>query len=268
MGLVADLFNQNWVRWRKDILLFAREGFGLTKANGKALTRQQIAILRCVQRETLLPVDQRRKRIAVRSGQGTGKSTISVIIAFWRAAWAVDALVVVTAPTAQQIKDVWIAEARRLLEHAHPLVRRMATTITTQKLKFMGKETWGIWTRSASRPENFQGYHQTYLTFIIDEASGVDREIIKTIKGTLTNANSLIVACGNPNQRSCAFFDFFYKPTEARMWHKFVFDAQERDRRRHEHPAPHRGVRRGLRHRARARRRRVPAPGPQRGHVE
>lgn len=224
---VGELFEECYSRWRKDILRFAREGMGLNKANGKKLTKQQVTLLKCVQDETLLPVAKRKKRIAVRSGQGTGKSTVSIVIALWRALWDLNALVVVTAPTAQQIKDVWIAEARRLLQDAHPFVKRLVTTITATKI-LLGKDpTWGIWTRSASRPENFQGYHEKNLTFIIDEASGVDREIIKTIKGTLTNENSLIIACGNPNQRQCAFFDFFYKPSEEVLWHKFVFDSSK-----------------------------------------
>lgn len=227
MGLISDQFAISYKRWKRNILVFAREGMGLTKANGKALTKQQIGLLQCVQDEAYMPVRQRKKRIAVRSGQGTGKSTISVVIAFWRALWSVDALIVVTAPTAQQIKDVWIAEARRLLNHCHPFVKKLIGTITATRIKISKRETWGIWTRSASRPENFQGYHQKYLTFIIDEASGVDREIIKTIKGTLTNADSLVIACGNPNTRQCAFFDFFYKPSEAKYWHKFVFNAME-----------------------------------------
>jgi hypothetical protein len=227
VGRWTKQFEESYSNWKRDIVRFAREGFGLTKANKMALTQQQISLLKCVQAETLLPLDQRKKRITVRSGQGTGKTTVSVVIAVWRALWAVDALVVVTAPTALQLKDVWIAEARRLLGRAHPFLKKLVTKVTATRITIGKRETWGIWTRSASRPENFQGYHEKYLTFIIDEASGVDRDIIKTIKGTLTNANSLIIACGNPNQRQCAFFDFFYKPTEAALWHKFVFDSRE-----------------------------------------
>lgn len=226
MSRAGQEFQRWYERIRVDPLVFAREAFRCDGDNNPKLTHQQIDLLRAAQRETLLPVDQRKKRIAVKSGQGTGKTTCEVILAFWRAFWAVDALVVVTAPTAQQIKDVWISEARRMLQRAHPIIRDMVEVANT-KITIGGRRTWGIWTRSASRPENFQGYHQKYLTFIVDEASGVDREIFETIKGTLTNEDSLMVCAGNPNTRECAFFDMFYKPSEAKLWHKFTFNSEE-----------------------------------------
>lgn len=215
-----------YARVSADPIVFAKEAMRCDGVHNEKLTKQQRTLLNAAKREAYLPVEERLKRIAVKSGQGTGKTTCECILALWRAFWAVDALVVVTAPTMQQVKDAWIAEMRRLLMNAHPFIRRM-TKVTYTKVIIGGRKTWGIWTRAASRPENFQGYHQKFLTMIVDEASGVSRDIFKTIKGTLTNENSLLVCAGNPNTRECAFFDMFHKPSERSLWHRFTFNAEE-----------------------------------------
>jgi hypothetical protein len=190
------------------------------------LTKQQMKLLLAVKADTALPMDKRKKRVAVKSGQGTGKTTDEVVLALWRAFLAVDNLVMVTAPTAVQVRDVWFAELSRILQKAHPFIRK-ACKVTAMKCVIFNRKQWGIWGRTATKPENFQGYHANQLTFILDEASGIDREIIRTIKGTLTNTDSLLVCAGNPNTRECAFFDMFYKPSEASLWHKFTFNAEE-----------------------------------------
>lgn len=161
----------------------------------------------------------------VAGGMVVHNTTVECVIASWRALQGVDSLVVVTAPTAQQIKDVWISEFRRLLQKAHPIMQAIFDVDNT-KIRIMKRPTWGIWTRSASRPQNFQGYHQDNLTFIVDEASGVERDILETIKGTLTNENSLLICAGNPNTRESAFFDMFYHPREKELWHKLTFNAE------------------------------------------
>lgn len=190
------------------------------------LTEQQRKLLQVVKAETFMPMSRRLKRVVVKSGQGTGKTTDEVIIGLWRAFLEVDSLVLVSAPTLMQVRDVWFAELRRLLQKAHPFLRK-ACTVTSQKCLLFKRKEWGIWGRTAAKPENFQGYHNKRLTFILDEASGINREIIRTIKGTLTNSDSLLICAGNPNTRECAFFDMFYKPSEAKLWHKFTFNAEQ-----------------------------------------
>lgn len=226
MGRLSEQFAAWYRNISQDPIAFAEQAMRCDGEHNPRLTPQQVKLLRAAQKETLLPVDQRKKRIAVKSGQGTGKTTCECILALWRAFWSVDALVVITAPTMNQIRDVWIAEMRRLLQKAHPFIQRMVETSNT-KITIGGRKTWGVWSKAASRPENFQGFHQKYLTFIVDEASGVDREIFKTIKGTLTNPNSLLVCAGNPNTRECAFFDMFHKPSERELWHLFTFNSEE-----------------------------------------
>jgi hypothetical protein len=228
---ISAAFEAWYAEVRRDPLTFAEKGLMCiddddSGPNNPKLTKQQKVLLNVVKEETFLPMDERKKRVAVKSGHGTGKTTCENVLALWRAILSVDNLVMVTAPTAVQVSDVWFAELRRLMNNAHPFLKKMCK-ITTKKLTIFGHKEWGILGRTATKPENFQGYHDKQLTFILDEASGISREIIQFIKGGLTNSDSLLICAGNPNTRACAFFDMFYKPSEAALWHKFTFNSED-----------------------------------------
>lgn len=231
MAKKAASFTEWYARISLDPLVFAEEALRCVDddefgPNNPRLTGQQTALLECVKQETFLPMHKRRKRIAVKSGKGTGKTTCENILALWRVFLSVDNQVVITAPTDHQIKDVWFSEIRRILQNAHPMLQK-ACKITSKKVEILGRPNWRIIGKTSSKPENFQGFHCPQLTIIVDEASGVDRAIFKVIKGTLSNTDSLLVCAGNPNTRECSFFDMFYKPSEALTWHKFTFNAED-----------------------------------------
>lgn len=206
-----------YARWRGDILVFAKEAMNFD------YTWQQQELLEIVQLESWLEVEKRLKRIAVRSGQGPGKTAVSVIIALWRCLRYLDALCIVTAPSMRQCKQ-WIDECARLLKEAHPVIQKMVKTFGT-KVEINNSKVWGIRTATATRPENLQGIHEKRLTFIVDEASGVAPSIIETIKGTLSNPDALLLMIGNPNTTSCSFYDCF--TAHADQWHRLVFNAED-----------------------------------------
>lgn len=191
-------------------------------------TEQQCKLLNDVQ--------ARKKRIAVKSGQGTGKSTVAVVIAIWRVLQAEGSRVIVTAPSMRQCQDVFMFELRRLLGQANPILKGLFR-VTTRKA-ILGKRKkkdddeddrpdWGIHCVTASDPVNAQGYHGDNLTFIVDEASGVDRPFIQQIEGTLSQATGdmLHLQTGNPNSADGAFYDAFH--TKREFWSCHTFDARE-----------------------------------------
>lgn len=190
---------------------------------GFEYTWQQEGLFDIIQLESYLPVEKRLKRVAVRSGQGPGKTAASVIVALWRCIRYEDALCIVTAPSMRQCKQ-WIDECARLLKTAHPVMQKMVKTYGT-KVEINGSKIWGIRTATATRPENLQGIHEKRLTFIADEASGVAPGIIETIKGTLSNPDALFLMIGNPNTTSCAFYDCF--TAHADQWHRLCFNAED-----------------------------------------
>lgn len=176
------------------------------------------------QAEVLALVQAGHKRIAVKSGQGPGKTTCSVIVGLWRTLRHVDALTVVTAPTMRQAKGVWLSECRRLMEKADPALQRFIE-VTKSSVQVAGRPDWGVRLVTATRAENAQGLHQDNLSVIVEEASGIERDIIEQFQGTLTNEDALLFMIGNPNTRSCAFFDCFN--SQRHRWATLTLNAEE-----------------------------------------
>jgi len=198
--------------------------FELCKAYNFCPTDQQMEILKAVQHEHSLPYHKRKKRIAIKSGQGPGKTTIMALIGQWRCLRFVNAMAVVTAPTLRQAREVFLAESRRLLERADPIIQYLIK-ITKSRIIIGDKPKWGIECATAIKAENLQGYHQEKMTFLVDEASGVARPLVEQILGTLTNADSLCCMIGNPNTRDCAFYDCFN--LWRHLWWTFTMNAEE-----------------------------------------
>jgi hypothetical protein len=189
-------------------------------------TWQQQDVIRIVRRETQLPPDRRLKRIAIKSGQGPGKTALSVVIMIWRVLLGVDALGIVTAPTMTQAKDVWLGTCRKMMNKAHPLLRSFVKPTKSRVLVGgVNHPDWSIQLMAASRPENTQGRHDKYLTFLEEESSGIEDEIDEQIKGTLTNENSLLIKIGNPNYRDVHFFDAFNSQRDE--YHTYTMNAEE-----------------------------------------
>ncbi|MFC6650507.1 hypothetical protein [Paenibacillus rhizoplanae] len=69
------------------------------------------------------------------------------------------------------------------------------------------EERWFATARTATKPENMQGFHEDYMLFIVDEASGVDDRIMAAIFGTLSGEFNKLFMCGNPTKTSGFFFD-------------------------------------------------------------
>lgn len=166
--------------------------------------------------------------IATRSGQGPGKTFCSTIIwLHWLMANPYG-LLVITAPTMRQCKDVWLAQARQIVQESDPRIKA-AFEFTNTGIKMFGHKAsdWGCYLATANKPENFQGIHRERLGIHCEEASGLDRQIIETIQGTLSNAEGtyLWLQIGNPNTRDCAFYDCFYGPSS--VWTTLHWNGEE-----------------------------------------
>lgn len=217
MSRFGRIFEGIYERWRSDITTFVKEGFNTTP------TWQQQDLLDLVQLEADLPMEKRKKRIAVASGQGPGKTRASCWVAAWRVIRYPDAICIVTSPTMRQCKG-WIDEFKRIMKKAHSILRRFIVCFDTL-IRIAGNKIWGIKTATATRPENLQGIHEERLTFIADEASGVSRKIMETIKGTLSNPDSLFLQIGNPNTTDCDFYESF--TTHRDQWHCLRWNAED-----------------------------------------
>lgn len=160
----------------------------------------------------------RKIGVSIMSGQGTGKDCwASIVILFFLYCFG-NCKIPCTAPTGHQLKDVlwaevskWIRKSRKLdpknpgsptiLEH---LFQWQSERIFLKEKK--GKE-WFAVARTVNtkgsadeQAETLAGFHEDYMLFVIDEASGVPDPVFKPIEGTLTGKLNIVLMIFNPTR--------------------------------------------------------------------
>ena len=147
-------------------------------------------------------------KVAVKSGQGVGKTGMEAVALLWFLTCFPYPRVVATAPTKQQLHDVLWSEAAKWQERS-PLLREILKWTKTYIYMINHEKRWFATARTATKPENMQGFHEDNMLFIVDEASGVADPIMEAILGTLSGENNKLLLCGNPTRTSGTFFDAF-----------------------------------------------------------
>ncbi|MDD3029776.1 MAG: DEAD/DEAH box helicase family protein [Alphaproteobacteria bacterium] len=145
-------------------------------------------------------------RITVRSGQGVGKTALMSIIILWFLTCYPYARVVCTAPTRQQLHDVLWSEIEKWRAKS-PLLSAILKWTKTYVYMSGYEKRWFAVARTATKPENMQGFHEDNMLFVIDEASGVSEPIMEAVLGTLSGPNNKLLMCGNPTQTRGTFYD-------------------------------------------------------------
>ena len=82
------------------------------------------------------------------------------------------------------------------------------------------EKRWFAVARTATKPENMQGFHEDNMLFVVDEASGVAEPIMEAILGTLSGIENKLLMCGNPTQTSGTFYDSHMKDKGMYRAHK------------------------------------------------
>lgn len=156
--------------------------------------------------------------VSVRSGQGVGKTTLEAWAIIWFLCCRPNPKVVCTAPTRQQLHDVLWAEVAKWLERS--MVKNLLKWTKTKIYMIGHEERWFATARTATKPENMQGFHEDYMMFIVDEASGVTDPIMEAILGTLSGEENKLLMCGNPTRTSGVFYDSHNRDRERYRTHK------------------------------------------------
>ena len=171
------------------------------------------------QRESLEALRD-NNRVAIKSGQGVGKTGIEACAMLWFLLCYPDSRIVATAPTKQQLHDVLWSETAKWMNNC-PWIKDLIRWTKTYIYVRGFEKRWFAVARTATKPENMQGFHEDNMLFIVDEASGVADPIMEAIFGTLTGANNKLLMMGNPTKTSGAFFDAWHKD-EKQYWTKTV----------------------------------------------
>jgi len=190
----ADKFKKCRQAWRKDPVLFMRQVLNFEPDDWQIEAAHDLA---------------KNPKVSIRSGQGVGKTAFEAAILLWFLVCFPFARVVATAPTRQQLHDVLWSEISKWQSRSI-LLRKILKWTKTRVYVKKQDERWFAVARTATKPENMQGFHEDNMLFIVDEASGVANVIMEAIDGTLTGENNKLLMCGNPTKTTGAFFDSFH----------------------------------------------------------
>ena len=128
-----------------------------------------------------------------------GKSFIASVAAHWFLTHP-NAIVVTTAPTGRQVRQVlWREMRRRYNEATVPLGGEMLQT------EYKIDDKWYAFGFSTDEPTNFSGIHSEHVLLIVDEATGITPDIWEGTTGILSNEHSRLLAIGNPTDAASEF---------------------------------------------------------------
>jgi len=208
-------------QWAKSPLLFVRECIEWEKGEGPTFQ----------QAEALINFPK-VKRMSIRSGHGCGKDTTAVWLSLWFVSTRPYAKVVVTAPTARQLYDVFWSELAKWFRRS-----KLQEEFIMQKDKFFHKSApkeW--WIRLVSpqvkaskeeQAETLAGFHGDHLLIIVDEASGVPDPMFIPLEGALTQEDNRVLLIGNMTKNTGYFYDTHFHPKIKQNWFRLHWDSRK-----------------------------------------
>jgi hypothetical protein len=151
--------------------------------------------------------------MSIHSGHGTGKDAFASWVILHYLITALYPKVICTAPTDSQLRSILWSEIHKWMRGS---IIKEALVYQAEKiyLRDAGGKEWFAIPRTIStnqteddQAETLAGFHEDYLLYIIDEASGVPDAVRKPLEGSLTGRCNVVLEIGNPTKSSGAFFD-------------------------------------------------------------
>lgn len=170
-------------------------------------------------------------RISIASGHGIGKSAEIGMLSKWALDCWVDARVVITANTEQQLITKTSPEVNKW--HKLAITRDWFKPAT---MKISSKEpghedSWRLdfVTWSANNTEAFAGLHNVgrLILVMMDEGSNIDDKVWEVTEGALTDENTVLIwiVFGNPTRNTGRFYECFHRYRN--RWITRHIDARE-----------------------------------------
>ena len=138
---------------------------------------------------------------SVKSCHASGKTFTAAIAIHWWLCGESDSIVITTAPTFRQVKEILWREVKSMSagKAVYPVEAVLDTQIN------LGPK-WFALGLSTDRPDQFQGFHSKRLLVVGDEASGIAQNIYEATDGL---AATRYLWGGNPLQNTGRFADSF-----------------------------------------------------------
>lgn len=199
-------WQQKVAEWRKSPRTFIREALGAEPDEWQ-------------DQDVLIPLEQGKRRIAIRAGHGVGKTALEAWLILWFLLFYRPCKIPVTANSQDQLRDVVWAEIAKWWRRLPDFLKDMIE-VGAEKV-FIKADPEGAFavarTARPERPEALQGFHSENLMFVLEEASGIEDVIFETAGGALTGPNAVVVMAGNPTRLQGYFFRAFHGNRQ--HWH-------------------------------------------------
>ena len=170
------------------------------------------------QAEFLTAIQSGERRISIRSGHGTGKSTAASWAMLWYLLFRYPVKVVVTAPTSGQMFDALFAELKRWVNEL-PAPLKEILDVKSDRISHKAAPSEAFCVCRVARPETpeaLAGIHSSNVLLIADEASAVSQKVFEAAAGSMSGENACTVLLGNPTRSSGFFFDTHHR--QADQW--------------------------------------------------
>ena len=161
------------------------------------------------QAEFLEAIASGERKISIRSGHGTGKSTAASWAMLWFLLMRFPNKVVVTAPTSGQLFDALFAELKRWVNELPPALKE-SLTVKSDRIEFNAAPSEAFISARTSRaetPEALAGVHSDNVMLVVDEASGVPEQVFEAAAGSMSGHSAVTIMLSNPTRSSGTFFE-------------------------------------------------------------
>ena len=182
-------------RYKKNPALFVQEVLGVEPLPYQA--------------EFLEAIASGERKISIRSGHGTGKSTAASWAMLWYFLMHYPNKVVVTAPTSSQLFDALFAELKRWINEL-PEALQQTLNVKSDRVEHTSAQSEMFISARTSRaetPEALAGVHSEHVMLVVDEASGVPEQVFEAAAGSMSGHSATTIMLSNPTRSSGTFFE-------------------------------------------------------------
>ncbi|NTF34260.1 hypothetical protein [Rhizobium skierniewicense] len=194
--------------WQTDIVAFAWELLGIK------LTPKQTEIVNAF---------MNNERITIRGGAGFGKTMSMAIILWWALVTYDEVQVTVFGPNEGQLKGAFWNEVLSLYTRMDPVYANFYDVQATKVERRHNAANCFAEFRLANKdnPAGARGIHKTNNFLIVDEATGVDRDLFTdAFMNVLSDPNPKLCLVSNPDKIDSFFYDTFYDEYVSDGWVK------------------------------------------------
>lgn len=147
----------------------------------------------------------KNRRTAVKACHSSGKTLVAALATLWWITRFPDGVVITTAPTWRQVKELLWREIQNAV-----LKAKINYPEPNKTQLSMGPKNFALGI-STDDPDKFHGFHSRHLLVILDEAPGIRAEIWQAIKSLMAGGFVRLLALGNPTVPVGPFYDAFTK---------------------------------------------------------